>query len=65
MLRILTAATRRDTSTLFLKRFMSSTSNNNVGAADFPVQASITSKLMEALEPSVLRVINESHMHNV
>jgi hypothetical protein len=33
--------------------------------ASFPVQASITSKLNGALDPLVLRVMNESHMHNV
>jgi stress-induced morphogen len=31
----------------------------------FPVKAAIEAKLTEALEPSFLEVINESHMHKV
>mmetsp|Transcript_21835 Transcript_21835/g.33190 ORF Transcript_21835/g.33190 Transcript_21835/m.33190 type:complete len:163 (-) Transcript_21835:225-713(-) len=33
--------------------------------AEFPVEASIIRKLVCQLQPSVLDVINESHMHNV
>jgi len=40
-------------------------SSSSAEESDFPVQASIISKLNDALEPSVLRVVNESHMHNV
>eukprot|EP00553_Chaetoceros_curvisetus_P001350 CAMPEP_0204625276 /NCGR_PEP_ID=MMETSP0717-20131115/11040_1 /ASSEMBLY_ACC=CAM_ASM_000666 /TAXON_ID=230516 /ORGANISM="Chaetoceros curvisetus" /LENGTH=129 /DNA_ID=CAMNT_0051640941 /DNA_START=82 /DNA_END=471 /DNA_ORIENTATION=- len=31
----------------------------------FPVETSIIKKLEEGLDPMVLKVINESHMHNV
>ena len=43
-----------------------STSTNNNDAVDFPVGASISSKLMSSsLKPTFLNVINESNMHNV
>ena len=32
---------------------------------EFPVHESIVNKLNAALEPSILKVLNESHMHNV
>lgn len=33
--------------------------------SSFPVTATITAKLKDALNPSHLEVINESYMHNV
>ena len=48
----------QNNTTLGFLRNMSSSLNS-------PVEAAITAKLTDALEPSVLQVINESHMHNV
>ncbi len=39
--------------------------STTMNTAQFPVEASIIQKLEEGLEPTVLKVINESHMHNV
>ena len=49
----------------FHQQAMNMSSSSSAEESDFPVQASIISKLNDALEPSVLRVVNESHMHNV
>ena len=48
----------QNNTTLGFLRNMSSSLNS-------PVEAAITAKLTDALEPSVLQIINESHMHNV
>ena len=36
-----------------------------MSSSNAPVEAAITAKLTDAFGPSVLQVINESHMHNV
>ena len=44
---------------------MSTSASTSKSEMEFPVNASITSKLSESFQPQFLDVINESHMHNV
>lgn len=49
-----------------VNRIMSSLFSTSTTANDIlPVQSSITSKLKDTFKPTFLKVINESHMHNV
>jgi hypothetical protein len=51
-------------SSSFSKTYLKRMTTSAAGVA-FPVKAAIEAKLTEALEPSFLEVINESHMHKV
>jgi hypothetical protein len=51
-------------SSFFQLRTMSAVSSDGANLS-FPVEASIIRKLNDALDPAVLKVMNESHMHNV
>jgi hypothetical protein len=44
---------------------MSSTNFNEVVGASSPVQSALEKRLQDRFSPTYLRVINESHMHNV